>query len=81
MSEEDTGYCLFCNSFIELTKGRLEGIQGQFTQAWITRIEIEDCFGLKSIYEGKGSMFLCHACRRRMHLSIEKNAKMAAGLD
>ncbi|MCK9571250.1 hypothetical protein M0R72_20040 [Candidatus Pacearchaeota archaeon] len=75
---EDTGYCLFCNQLTNLTKGRDEGNPGRFIQAWVTKIEIEDCFGLKSVHEGKGTMFLCQACRKRMHEAIENNAKMVS---
>jgi hypothetical protein len=77
MAKEDMGYCLFCNEIIKLTKGRDDGISGLFVQAWIIRIEIEDCFGLKQVLEGKGSMFLCHSCREKMHQAIENNARLA----
>lgn len=80
---EDLGFCLFCNTAIELTKGRkldergniLE--PGRFCQAWITKIEIKDCFGLISSHEGEGSMFICENCRKRMHDSIINNAGLA----
>lgn len=75
---EDTGHCLFCGQLVELTKGRQDSISGRFIQAWITKIEIEDCFGLKSIHEGKGTMFLCQNCREKMHTAIENNAKLAS---
>ena len=77
---EDTGYCLFCNQLIELTKTREQDGQTikQFTQAWITKLEIKDCFGLSQTFEGAGSMFLCPNCRERLHSSIENNAKLAS---
>ena len=80
---EDLGFCLFCNQAIELTKGRRQDEtgqitdQGRFIQAWITKIEIKDCFGLKSVHEGEGSMFICENCRKRMHDSIINNAGLA----
>ena len=82
---EDTAHCLFCNQTIYLTKGRLDpseehpdGQPGQFIQAWITKIEIEDFFGVKSCHEGKGCMFVCQHCLENMNRSMEMNRKLAS---
>lgn len=75
---EDTGYCLFCGQLIELTKGRSDVSNGVFKQAWVTKIEIEDCFGHVESRSGKGSMFICHACRSRMNTAIENNALLVS---
>ena len=68
---ENTAYCLFCNQLKKIVGG-----DDIFALSWITRLELEDCSGLKQVFEGKGTMFLCHECRERMHSAIENNAKL-----
>lgn len=84
--KDDTGYCLFCNELIYLTSGRglitedhPDGSPGKFIQSWVTKIELIDFSGLKTVHEAdRGSMFLCQKCLANLHRSIENNLRLAS---
>lgn len=83
---ESTAHCLFCGQLHDLTKGKGKVLpngeisSGHFIGIWITKLEFEDCFGLKQTMEcGRGAMFLCANCRKNMNRSIENNAEGLRG--